>query len=131
MSVENEGQKPCAVPWCVACGSPYCAVHTVRGKDYQPEDIAGDARGTLACETCEGSGDCQDCDGEGMHECDHRNCWEEHECSTCRGTGECRDCQTPKGQERTFEERYLAFAFDPGWRPTTIIAWPWDTETAA
>lgn len=120
--------SPCGVRWCVSLAKPdgqYCAVHALRGPTYRLGEAAPASK---ECDACEGSGDCADCDGSGVHECDHRNCWHDHECPTCDGSGECRACQPPRGKRPTFDERYLAFAFDPGWQPAVLIDWPWDAH---
>ena len=120
---------PCAVRWCVALARPdgqYCAPHAERGPSYRISDTPV----SVECRECEGSGECHDCDGLGTHSCEHRHCWEEHECPTCDGSGECSACHppAPKGKRPTFEERYLAFAFDPGWQPAVLVDWPWDEQ---
>lgn len=128
MSLKTWGVE-CAVRWCVCLAKPesqYCAVHAVRGKDYGPLSREGVA--SVACEECDGTGDCQDCDGEGNHICEHRNCYDEHDCRTCEGTGKCQDCGEAKASDDadTFDARYIAFAFDAGWVPPVLVAYPWD-----
>lgn len=116
----------CAVAWCVCLATvenPYCAVHAVKGRTYRP----GDGPVPGECDACGGTQECQDCDGTGFHECDHRNCWHEHECPTCDGTGDCHTCvATTRREVASFEARYLAFAFDPGWVPPVLITHPWE-----
>jgi hypothetical protein len=66
----------CKVSWCVALAAPdgvCCAIHATRGEAYRP--IAG-AGGGPSCVVCDGTGNCETCEGEG-----------EHECEDCGGTG--------------------------------------------
>lgn len=115
---------PCAVTWCVALAKldgQYCAPHAARGPRYRISETPM----SVECDACEGTGDCPDCDGRGIHECQRRHCWHDHECPSCDGSGECRACHPPTGTTPTFDERYLAFAFDPGWQPHVLIDWPW------
>lgn len=98
----------CKVPWCVclaATDGAFCAAHRLSA-DIHPE--AFEAEESLVyvrmvgqsprpvigewCETCEGSGECMDCDGTGEHECEHARCYDRHDCHDCDGTGKCPDC---------------------------------------
>lgn len=119
--------QPCAVEWCIALAKRdgrYCAIHGERGPSYR----ISDAPWSVACDDCGGSGECEDCEGAGSHDCEHANCYESHDCPTCRGSGECRACHPPPGKRRSFEERYLEFAFDAGRQPPVLVEWPWDAE---
>lgn len=121
----------CAVTWCVCLAkkkSQYCAVHAARGKDYQTTVAGTTTAPDLDCDGCDGTGDCADCDGDGTHLCGRGNCHDEHDCGTCEGTGQCPAChRAVKGSDdSSFDARYLAFAFDPGWVPPVLITYPWE-----
>lgn len=125
----------CAVKWCVCLTKPesqYCAVHATRGKDYKPSELKDGSGATAECDDCDGTGECADCYGQGTHECGHENCRDEHDCGACEGTGECQSCQEPKqhrGDLGTFDQRYVAFAFDMGCAPLPpAFRCPWDVS---
>jgi hypothetical protein len=126
--------KPlCAVKWCVCLAKKkgqFCAVHATKGEKFHVG--ASESGVTVECDECDGTGDCPDCDGEGTHQCEHRNCYDEHECHSCEGTGDCAECsegRDSKNDELSFEARYLSFAFDPGWVPPVLIDYPWDSAS--
>jgi hypothetical protein len=82
----------CKVSWCVALAAPdgvCCAIHATRGEAYRP--IAG-AGGGPSCVVCDGTGNCETCEGEGEHECETCSCGNSHECGACDGSGKCEDC---------------------------------------
>jgi hypothetical protein len=116
----------CAVKWCVCLArtdSQHCAVH--QGNERIRTELPSGDRPLVdeldECEECNGTGECQDCDGDGHHECEHSNCFHEHECPTCDGTGDCQDCDGGKAKhEEPADEwavRYLVWVNDPGWQP--------------
>lgn len=136
--------------------SQYCAVHGARGKDFRLAELApGQSRHDEVapnCVACGGEGTCDTCHGDGTHRCHASGCYDEHECGACDGTGDCDECQgsgkasatvrlseqekrerrrrQKRGQlpEPSFEERYIAFAFDRGWVPHVLIDYPWTNE---
>jgi hypothetical protein len=108
--------RPCSVRWCLCLAQPdgeLCAVHA-KYKDLKlglPLD-----NGELDCETCGGSGNCLECDGDGEHTCD---CGHEHSCPKCDGSGDCKDCggngEGLDGRKDLtgFDREYLEWVFAP------------------
>lgn len=118
----------CAVGWCVCLarkGSPYCAVHAVRGKDFKVQALPADVEAG-ECDNCDGSGECDVCEGDGEHCCEHERCNESHFCGACQGTGKCQTCLKKPAGVVGFDATYLAWAFDTGWHPPVLITNPWE-----
>lgn len=59
----------------------------------EPADpTVGPGRAKRQCATCDGDGDCEDCDGTGMTDPDGDEDDEENRCRSCDGKGKCGDC---------------------------------------
>lgn len=91
----------CAVDWC-AClpvkGSDVCAAHKIDPK-LKPVELTEEQKGLAdgtadECKECDGSGECQCCNGTGhqFHSC--KKCYDDHQidCHSCWATGECEMC---------------------------------------
>lgn len=126
---------PCSVRWCSALASKdgFCSVHASRGKAFRLDEAPAVVQKPAECDECGGTGDCENCYGDGTHHCGHDGCHQEHDCETCDGTGACRRCSKPKlDKPLTFDERYIAWAFDVGLKAhPPIYETPWESQEAA
>lgn len=72
------------------------------------------------CTTCNGDGDCVECEGGGEHTCE---CGDEHECHACEGSGDCPDCDGASGSHditNADDDRSRASLLSPVWATTDI-----------
>lgn len=125
----------CAVQWCIGVPQPeaqYCAVHQKDAKlrTLLPESASDKPRAHVDdCDWCGGSGECESCEGEGTHYCEHSGCHDEHDCGNCDGTGKCPDCENERDNDepKSWPAQYLAWAMDTGWQPWQRPS-PWNEE---
>jgi hypothetical protein len=115
----------CAVKWCVCLAlveSQHCTAHQQK-RDLHPAlltDADPDKQSFTGCSWCDGTRECESCDGDGEHQCDHDGCYDLHECGACDGTGECPHCDSQFDDEDWplgWDEKYLRWANDTGWQP--------------
>lgn len=100
----------CSIPWCISTVPPnttamYCVIHKHNhmieapgrfGDDVEEEDEFCEFRyGKHACVTCDETGKCTHCDGDGhVYYACTCGCGDENEfeCMRCDGGGDCPEC---------------------------------------
>lgn len=85
-----------------ADGSEWCAFHRSYPA-YRLKAAFDKVRGTGdPCGTCEGSGKCDECKGEGEVDCEC-DCGDvhTHECDDCGGSGQCQFCEPLSNTRRS------------------------------